>query len=91
MTREDYINEILEYQDILSLQIERENEIVYCGFGISEKEQVYEDINSYIYNDFYVWDEKGERPWTEEEFIDYIKYLEKLTGLTKKIDLEEVE
>jgi hypothetical protein len=90
MTREDYINEILEYQDILSLQIKSENEIV-CDFGISEKEQVYNDINDYAYNDFYVWDEKGERPWTEEEFIDYIKYLEKLTGLTKKIDLEEVE
>lgn len=84
MDRDYYINKILEYQDILRIQIDRENQIV-ARIGISEKEQVYEDINSYAYNDFYVWDEKGHRDWTEEEYKDYINYLERLTGF-KKID-----
>lgn len=83
MTREDYINLISEYQDILKSQIEKENDVV-CGFGISEKESVYSDINSYIDDDFYVYDEKGEKSWTKKEFIDYIKYLKELTGWTKK-------
>jgi len=82
MDRDYYIDRILEYQDILRIQIERENQIV-AGIGISEKEQVYEDINSYAYNDFYVWDEKGHRDWTEEEYQEYIHYLEQLTGFSK--------
>jgi hypothetical protein len=85
MDRDDYIKTILEYQDILRIQIERENQIV-AGIGISEKEQVYEDINGYAYNDFYVWDEKGHRDWSEEEYKDYIHYLARLTGFTKNDD-----
>ena len=79
--REMYIKEISEYQDILELQIKRENEIVGSFGGLSEKEQVYEDINSYLYNDFDCWDSLN-------AFEDYILYLEKLTGITNKLGLK---
>lgn len=80
--REMYIKEISEYQDILELQIKRENEIVGSFGGLSEKEQVYEDINSYLYNDFDCWDSLN-------AFESYILYLEKLTGITNKLGLKE--
>ena len=42
---EKYVNEILEYQDILKLQIERETHD-FNG-ALSEKEMIYNDINEY--------------------------------------------
>lgn len=80
--REMYIKEISEYQDILELQIKRENEIVGSFGGLSEKEQVYEDINSYLHNDFDCWNSLN-------DFENYILYLEKITGITNKLGLEE--
>ena len=74
---EKYINEILEYQDILRLQIERENHD-YNG-ALSEKECVYNDINNYCDEDFECWYTK--------DFIQYIKYLEKLTQITNKLGI----
>lgn len=74
---EKYINEILQYQDILRLQIERENH-EFNG-ALSEKEMVYNDINIYCDNDF--------EEWTVDEFIEYIKYLENLTQINNSLGL----
>ena len=73
-----YIKEISEYQDILRLQIQREF-IEDLGVALSEKECVYNDINYYLDNKF---DE-----WQEHDFIQYIKYLEKLTEITNNLGL----
>lgn len=73
-----YINEISEYQDILSLQIDKE----YNGdCAISEKESVYADITEYFYNRF--------EDWSEDYFKEYILYLEHLTGITNKLGLKK--
>lgn len=74
---EKYINEILQYQDILRLQIERENH-EFNG-ALSEKEMVYNDINVYCDNDF--------EEWTIDEFIEYIEYLENLTQINNSLGL----
>ena len=74
--RDKYIQEISEYQDILSMQIDRE----YNGdCAISEKESVYSDINDYFYNKF--------DGWYTKDFIQYIKYLEHLTGITNTLGI----
>lgn len=77
MFKNKYIKEISEYKDILGLQIERQYNY---NNGITEKESVHGDINSYFDNDF--------DNWTEKDFIQYILYLEKLTGLTNKLKLK---
>lgn len=75
--KEKYINEILEYQDILRAQIEREDHD-FNG-ALSEKESVYNDINNYCDEHF--------DGWYTKDFIQYIKYLEKLTQIKNKLGL----
>lgn len=79
MKRNIFINEISEYHDILGLQIQKETENDYFYFGepYSEKEWVYHDILNYEDNNY--------EDWTTKDFIDFIKYLERLTGLTTKL------
>jgi len=74
-----YIKEISNYQDILSLQIERETPD-FNG-ALSEKESVYNDINNYFYDKF--------DGWYTKDFIQYILYLEKLTGLTNTLGIKK--
>ena len=74
---ERYVNEILEYQDILKLQIERETHD-FNG-ALSEKEMIYNDINEYCDNRF--------EGWYTKDFIQYIKYLEKITQITNNLGL----
>lgn len=74
-----YIKEISNYQDILSLQIERETPD-FNG-ALSEKESVYNDINNYFYDNF--------DGWFTKDFIQYILYLEKLTGLTNTLGIKK--
>ena len=72
-----YIKEINEYQDILGLQIDKE----YNGdCAISEKESVYNDINDYNYDNF--------DGWYTKDFIQYILYLEHLTGITNTLGIK---
>lgn len=73
-----YIKEISEYQDILGLQIQREF-IEDVSGALSEKECVYNDINHYLDNKF--------EGWFTKDFIQYIKYLEKLTEITNNLGL----
>lgn len=75
--KEKYINEISEYQDILKIQIEREDH--GCYDPLSEKEMIYNDINEYFDNHF--------DGWYTIDFIQYIKYLEKITQITNKLGL----
>ena len=75
---EKYIKEISEYQDILGLQIQREF-IKGVSGALSEKECVYNDINHYLDNKF--------EGWLTKDFIQYIKYLEKLTEITNNLGL----
>ena len=77
MNKEKYTKEILEYQDILRVQIERENHDFYGA--LSEKESVYNDINNYCDEHF--------DGWYTKDFIQYIKYLEKLTQIKNKLGL----
>lgn len=73
-----YINEINKYQNILSMQIDRE----YNGdCAISEKESVYSDINEYLDNRF--------DGWYTKDFIQYILYLEELTGITNNLGIKK--
>lgn len=74
---EKYINEILQYHEILRLQIERENHD-FNG-ALSEKEMVYNDINVYCDNDF--------EEWIIDDFIEYIEYLENLTQINNSLGL----
>lgn len=75
---DEYIKEINEYQDILSLQIDRE----YNGdCAISEKESVYNDINDYNYDKF--------DGWYTKDFVQYIQYLEQLTGITNTLGIKK--
>ena len=74
---EKYINEILQYQNILRLQFEEENH-EFNG-ALSEKEMVYNDINDYCDNDF--------EGWFVKDFIQYIKYLENLTQINNTLGL----
>lgn len=74
-----YIKEISEYQEILFMQIDRDYD---CDNIISEKEIVYNDINDYFYDKFDMWETK--------DFVDYILYLEHLTGITNKLGLKKV-
>lgn len=74
-----YINEISEYQDILRLQIEKEDKD-YEAVS-TEKEYVNSDINCYFDNGFY--------DWNEHDFITFILYLEDLTGITNKLGLKK--
>lgn len=74
-----YIKEISNYQDILSLQIERETPD-FNG-ALSEKESIYNDINNYFYDNF--------DGWFTKDFIQYILYLEKLTGLTNTLGIKK--
>lgn len=74
-----YIKEISEYQDILSMQIDRE----YNGDNaISEKESVYSDINEYFNDRF--------DGWYTKDYVQFILYLEHLTGITNKLGLKKV-
>lgn len=77
MNRDLYINEISEYQDILGLQIER----MFDDGAISEQESVYADINDYFEDEF--------EDWSEDDFKEYILYLEDLTGITNKLGLKK--
>lgn len=79
--KDKYIQEISDYQDILGLQVEREYDGDF-GYGISEKESVYADINCYFDND--VFDE-----WDEDSFKTYILYLEHLTGITNTLGIKK--
>lgn len=74
-----YIKEISNYQDILLLQIERETPD-FNG-ALSERESVYNDINNYFYDNF--------DGWYIKDFIQYILYLEKLTGLTNTLGIKK--
>lgn len=75
-----YIDEIIDYQDILRLQIYREYK--YNGVhAISEKESVYSDINEYSDDRF--------DGWYTKDFIQYILYLEHLTGITNKLGIKK--
>ena len=69
------IDEILEYQEILKLQIEKENH-KFNG-ALSEKECVYNDINNYCDDNF--------EDWIIDDFVEYIQYLENLTQITSNI------
>ena len=73
-----YINEISEYQDILSMQID---EAYNDDCAISEEESVYSDINEYFDNRF--------DGWYTKDFVQYILYLEHLTGIANKLGLKK--
>lgn len=79
MLMKKLIDEILEYQEILKLQIERENH-KFNG-ALSEKECVYNDINNYCNDNF--------ENWIIDDFVEYIQYLEDLTQIAS-IVLKEV-
>lgn len=76
MSKDKYIKEIDEYHDILGMQIER---LPYDDGAIHEQESVYQDILDYEEDKF--------EDWSEKDFIDFIKYLEHLTGITTKLKL----
>lgn len=76
--RQAYIDEVLKYQEILSLQISKEEH--KWEDVLSEKEQVYDDINRDINNDFMYLD--------DESFKDYIIYLESLTGIQNTLGIK---
>lgn len=76
--RQAYIDEVLKYQEILSLQISKEEH--KWEDVLSEKEQVYDDINRDINNDFMYLD--------DESFKDYIIYLENLTGIQNTLGIK---
>ena len=77
--REKLIQDISQYQDILNMQIVRENmhNSHLAMTPISEKESVASDINDYFEDDF-------ERFCTDDDLLDYLNYLSKLTGITYK-------
>lgn len=79
MKRDIFIKEIEDYQEILELQIKKENENDYFYFGepYTPKEWAYHDILDYIENNY--------ENWTTEDFTNFIKYLQGLTGITTKI------
>lgn len=78
--RQSYINEILEYQDILRLQIEKEDHD-FNG-ALSEREMIYNDINQYTDDDF--------DGWNTNDFVRYIMYLEDITQIQSKLDIRRV-
>lgn len=77
---ERYIDEILNYKGILRSQLERQEEIEITNKINKEKEETITNINCWLDNDaFYEWD--------IESFKTYIKFLEKLTGITNELGI----
>lgn len=76
--KNEYIKEISKYQDILKSQITTEKIDFYT---LSEKECIYNDINNYFYDNF--------DGWYTKDFIQYILYLEKLTGITNTLNIKK--
>ena len=70
-----FINEINEFDEIIIRQLEKEGR--YMEDPVSEKEWVHHDILSYNENEF--------EDWTTKDFVEYIKYLQDITGLTTKL------
>lgn len=77
--REKLIQDISNFQDILNMQITRENmhNSNLAMTPITEKESVASDINQYFEDDF-------ESFHTDDELLEYLQYLSKLTGLSYK-------
>ena len=69
MKRELFINEIFRYKDILA-ELKEKN---YEWDSISEYDSVYQDILDYEDDRF--------EGWYTKDFIQFIKYLEKLTNV----------
>lgn len=73
MKRDLFINEINDYQDILKTILEES----YDYYSVSEYESVYFDITEYEYDKY--------EGWTTIDFIEFIRYLQELTGLRTKL------
>lgn len=73
MKRKLFINEIFRYKDILA-ELKEEN---YEWDSISEYDSVYQDILDYEDDRF--------EDWYAKDFIQFIKYLEKLTNVKSTI------
>ena len=73
MKRELFIKEIEDYQDIV-YTLREENQDYY---SITEFDSVYQDILDYQEDQF--------EEWTTKDFKEFIKYLERLTGLKSKL------
>jgi len=73
MKRKLFINEIFRYKDILA-ELKEEN---YEWDSISEYDCVYQDILDYEDDRF--------EDWYTKDFIQFIKYLEKLTNVKSTI------
>lgn len=73
MKKELFIKEIDDYHDIIGT-LKEEFDSVY---GISEFDSAYQDILDYEENQF--------EEWTTKDFKEFIKYLERLTGLKSKL------
>lgn len=71
--KELYMKEIEDYQDVI-YTLREEN---YDYFSVSEYDSVYQDILDYQEDKYYYWREK--------HFIEFIHYLERLTGLKSKV------
>lgn len=73
MKKELFIKEIEDYQDIV-YTLREENQDYY---SITEFDSVYQDILDYQEDQF--------EEWTTKDFKEFIKYLERLTGLKSKL------
>lgn len=73
MKKELFIKEIDDYHDIIGTLKEEFD----SGYGISEFDSVYQDILDYEEDQF--------EDWTTKDFKEFIKYLERLTGLKSKL------
>lgn len=73
MKKELFIKEIEDYQDIV-YTLREENQDYY---SITEFDSVYQDILDYQEEQF--------EEWTTKDFKEFIKYLERLTGLKSKL------
>jgi len=73
MKRNLFIKEIEDYQDVI-YTLREEN---YDYFSITEFDSVYQDILDYQEDQF--------EEWTTKDFKEFIKYLERLTGLKSKL------
>lgn len=73
MKRKLFINEIFRYKDILA-ELKEEN---YEWDSINEYDSVYQDILDYEDDRF--------EDWYTKDFIQFIKYLEKLTKVKSTI------
>ena len=73
MKRKIFIKEIEDYQDVIYVLREEFDR----GYGLTEYDSVYQDILDYQEDKYYYWREK--------HFIEFIHYLERLTGLKSKV------